>query len=177
MIEWFEPFQKILNSNSNGMVRRFSSPWLVLALMIKKRMLFTGSWTSAYSRRYEPLNIANLTSVQERFDGPPSMTSAPGHMSTWWWSSNHSPEMMSADVTQVFTYKLSWKLGRVDIWDQNVTNNSWMSGRWTVALEMTSRPWKETHPGVFLESFTSGSISPAYDVRLTSGKKQNTLRS
>ena len=26
-----------------GMVRRFSSPWLVLALMIKKRMLFTGS--------------------------------------------------------------------------------------------------------------------------------------
>ena len=35
--------EKPKSKHVKGIVRRFSPPWLVLALMIKKRMLFTGS--------------------------------------------------------------------------------------------------------------------------------------
>ena len=121
-----------------------------------------------------------------------------GDMSPWTWQI--WPLSRNASMGLLWWHRLCGKWNFCDVANQGITE-TWrifhvqtlirIASRWgsfqlgpgggksdetinqqnTVAELVTSRPWKDTYPSIFLESFTSGRISPAYDVRLTSGKK------
>ena len=105
---------------------------------------------------------------EKRLDGSPSMTSDVRCQKI-------SHDVLHTMITSVVECRIRFSSSSFSQqksgWRETYSTEVW-STSCEIFWHLTSPPLKETHPSVFMESYTSGWISPANDVRFTSGKKK-----